>query len=148
MIQLQGDITKPSTATKIIEYFEGGLADCKHRLFLSLPFCVLMTSTVVVCDGAPDVTGLHDLDEFMQAQLLLAALSITLHILKPGGTFIAKIFRGRDVSLLYDQLGCFFEKVTCAKPRSSRNSSMGQPIIFPEHICFSADSSNDTKRHL
>ncbi|CAD6572942.1 MAG: Putative tRNA (cytidine(32)/guanosine(34)-2'-O)-methyltransferase [Cyphobasidiales sp. Tagirdzhanova-0007] len=111
VIQLQGDITKPSTATKIIEYFEGGLAD------------------LVVCDGAPDVTGLHDLDEFMQAQLLLAALSITLHILKPGGTFIAKIFRGRDVSLLYDQLGCFFEKVTCAKPRSSRNSSMEAFVV-------------------
>ena len=26
----------------------------------------------MVCDGAPDVTGLHDLDEYVQAQLLLA----------------------------------------------------------------------------
>ena len=54
------------------------------------------------------------------------ALNITLHVLRPGGTFIAKIFRGRDVTLLYDQLRCFFERVTCAKPRSSRNSSMGE----------------------
>lgn len=26
----------------------------------------------MVCDGAPDVTGLHDLDEYVQGQLLLA----------------------------------------------------------------------------
>ena len=25
-----------------------------------------------MCDGAPDVTGLHDMDEYIQAQLLLA----------------------------------------------------------------------------
>jgi len=33
---------------------------------------------------------------------------------------------GKDVSLLYAQLRLFFDKVTCAKPRSSRNSSIGE----------------------
>ena len=45
----------------------------------------------MICDGAPDVTGLHDIDEFIQAQLLLAALNITTHVLKLGGTFVAKV---------------------------------------------------------
>lgn len=58
--------------------------------------------------------------------MLLAALNITTHILKPNGTFVAKIFRGRDVSLLYSQLRIFFPRVTIAKPRSSRNSSIGK----------------------
>ncbi|KAM0791389.1 putative tRNA (cytidine(32)/guanosine(34)-2'-O)-methyltransferase, variant 2 [Microbotryomycetes sp. NB124-2] len=111
VIQIEGDITKTSTAEAIIGHFKGDRAD------------------LVVCDGAPDVTGLHDLDEFVQAQLLLAALNITLHVLRPGGTFVAKIFRGRDVTLLYDQLRCFFERVTCAKPRSSRNSSMEAFVV-------------------
>ena len=36
---------------------------------------------LVVCDGAPDVTGLHDMDEYVQAQLLLAVSSLLmLHI--------------------------------------------------------------------
>ncbi|KPP57786.1 hypothetical protein Z043_124453, partial [Scleropages formosus] len=52
--QIQGDITKTSTAQEIIKHFEGQPAD------------------IVVCDGAPDVTGLHDVDEYIQAQLLLA----------------------------------------------------------------------------
>lgn len=30
----------------------------------------------MVCDGAPDVTGLHDLDEYIQGQLLLAVCEL------------------------------------------------------------------------
>jgi tRNA (cytidine32/guanosine34-2'-O)-methyltransferase len=106
-----GDITSAHTAENIIKFFDDDRAD------------------LVVSDGAPDVTGLHDVDEYMQAQLLLAALNITTHILKPNGTFVAKIFRGRDVSLLYSQLRCFFEEVTIAKPKSSRNSSIESFVV-------------------
>ena len=83
---LVGDITAQETAEQIVGHFRGDLAD------------------LVVCDGAPDVTGLHDIDEYMQAQLLLAALNITTNVLRVGGNFVAKIFRGRDVSLLYSQV--------------------------------------------
>ncbi|XP_042634896.1 putative tRNA (cytidine(32)/guanosine(34)-2'-O)-methyltransferase [Cyprinus carpio] len=114
--QIQGDITKISTAQEIIQHFEGQSAD------------------LVVCDGAPDVTGLHDVDEYIQAQLLLAALNITTHVLKPGGNFVAKIFRGKDVTLLYSQLKIFFSSVTCAKPRSSRNSSI-EAFVVCQNYC-------------
>ena len=105
-----GDITAQATAEKIISHFNG-YAD------------------LVICDGAPDVTGLHDIDEYMQAQLLLAALNITSNTLRLGGNFVAKIFRGKDVSLLYSQLRCFFEEVTIAKPKSSRNSSIESFVV-------------------
>merc|ERR1711942_464912 len=115
VIQMQGDITKLATANKIVEHFSGGEAD------------------LVVCDGAPDVTGLHDIDEYIQAQLLLAALNITTHVLKPGGDFVAKIFRGKDITLLYAQLKLFFPRVTCAKPRSSRHSSIEAFVVCQEY---------------
>ncbi|EJW83021.1 cell division protein [Wuchereria bancrofti] len=105
IIQLQGDITEACTAKKIISYLEGSKAD------------------LVICDGAPDVTGLHALDEYMQSQLVLAALNIATFVLKEAGTFVAKIFRARDITLLYAQLKIFFKEVYCAKPRSSRQSS-------------------------
>ncbi|CAH1389194.1 unnamed protein product [Nezara viridula] len=111
VVQIQGDITKASTANLIINQFQGEFAD------------------LVVCDGAPDVTGLHDIDEYIQAQLLLAALNITTHILKPKGSFIAKIFRGKEISLLYSQLRIFFKRVTIVKPRSSRNSSIESFVL-------------------
>ena len=50
------------------------------------------------------VTGLHDMDEFVQSQLILAALTVVTHVLKPGGSFVAKVFRGKDASLLYSQV--------------------------------------------
>ena len=75
------------------------------------------------------ISGLHDIDEYIQAQLLLAALNITTHILKPNGTFVAKIFRGKDITLLFQQLSLFFEDVTVAKPRSSRNSSIESFVV-------------------
>lgn len=106
VIQVQGDITSARTAEVVIKHFDGCKAD------------------LVVCDGAPDVTGLHDMDEFVQSQLILAALTIVTHVLRVGGKFIAKIFRGKDTSLLYCQLKMFFSTVTFAKPKSSRNSSI------------------------
>ncbi|XP_061578170.1 putative tRNA (cytidine(32)/guanosine(34)-2'-O)-methyltransferase [Cololabis saira] len=115
VMQIQGDITKVSTAQEIIRHFEGEPAD------------------LVVCDGAPDVTGLHDVDEYIQAQLLLAALNITTHVLKPKGMFVAKIFRGKDVTLLYSQLKIFFRSVTCAKPCSSRNSSIEAFVVCQDY---------------
>ncbi|CDR47634.1 CYFA0S35e00430g1_1 [Cyberlindnera fabianii] len=108
---LQADITHPKTLSKILDIFGGEPAD------------------FVCSDGAPDVTGLHDLDEYIQAQLILAALQLTTCLLRPGGSFVAKIFRGRDIDLMYSQLGFLFEKVICAKPRSSRGTSLEAFIV-------------------
>ncbi|XP_012235646.2 tRNA (cytidine(32)/guanosine(34)-2'-O)-methyltransferase-like [Linepithema humile] len=115
VIQLQGDITNTKTAEQIIAHFDNTQAD------------------LVVCDGAPDVTGLHDMDIFIQSQLLLAALNITTHILRPGGTFVAKIFRAKDVSFLYAQLRIFFPYVYCTKPSSSRNSSIEAFVVCKDY---------------
>ncbi len=83
----------------------------------------------MVCDGAPDVTGLHDMDEYVQAQLVLAALNVACLLLKEGGCFVAKIFRGREITLLYDQLSIFFNDVQAVKPRSSRASSLEAFVV-------------------
>ncbi|KAI9914787.1 hypothetical protein PsorP6_008555 [Peronosclerospora sorghi] len=111
VVQLQGDITHKVTADEIVAQFHGQKAQ------------------VVVSDGAPDVLGLYDLDEYLQAQLVLAGLNISLQILEDGGTFVAKIFRGKEVSLLYAQLLRFFSEVTCAKPKTSRNSSFESFVV-------------------
>lgn len=66
-------------------------------------------STCSHCDLVCAVTGLHDMDEFVQAQLILAALTIVTHVLKPGGTFVAKVFRGKDIGLLYSQVQAYLD---------------------------------------
>ena len=109
---IQGDITSYDTARSILSPFQTKRAE------------------LVICDGAPDVTGLHDLDEYLQAQLLIMAVKITTHVLVEGGTFVAKIFRGRHASQLYAQLRLLFERVSIAKPTSSRNSSLESFVVW------------------
>ena len=113
---MQGDITSVKTAESIVDQFQG------HR------------AELVVCDGAPDVTGLHDVDEYLQGQLLLAAMLISTHVLCEGGTLVAKIFRGRNVGFLYAQLRLLFERVSVAKPSSSRNSSLESFVVCQNFI--------------
>jgi 23S rRNA U2552 (ribose-2'-O)-methylase RlmE/FtsJ len=108
---IKGDITSESVARQVIDYFHPHKAD------------------LVVSDGAPDVTGLHEIDEYMQAQLMFAVLSITTHILRTGGSFCAKIFRADCYSLLHDQLSIFFEYVTLIKPASSRAASAEHFVV-------------------
>ena len=45
-----------------------------------------------------------DAQTHSQAQLLLAAFRITARVLRRGGAFVAKIFRGRDIDLLFAQV--------------------------------------------
>lgn len=111
VIQIRGDITSKETSQQVIDAMEGKKAD------------------LVISDGAPDVTGLHDLDEYMQSQLVFSAFNIACFMLKEGGTFMAKIFTGRDIQDLYASLSPFFETVTSMKPRASRVASLESFIV-------------------
>ena len=106
VVVLQGDITSAPTVAAICAQFPAG-----------------ERADLVVCDGAPDVTGLHDLDCYLQSQLLYAALSTATLVLRPGGDFVAKVFKQRDASLLLTQMSAFFADVCVAKPPASRSSS-------------------------
>ena len=116
VICMQGDITSVDTAHAILREFDNQKAD------------------LVVCDGAPDVTGLHDVDDYLQGQLLLSALALATHLLRDGGTFVAKIFRHKDVGLLYAQLRLVFRRVSIAKPSASRNSSSEAFVVCEDFI--------------
>ncbi|KAK8919680.1 putative tRNA (cytidine(32)/guanosine(34)-2'-O)-methyltransferase [Metarhizium anisopliae] len=124
IITLQADITHPATVPLLLAALDPG-RDAQRAAEGKASHPV----DLVLSDGAPDVTGLHDLDIYVQSQLLFAALNLALCVLKPGGKFVAKIFRGRNVDVLYAQLKIFFEKVVVAKPRSSRASSMEAFIV-------------------
>lgn len=88
---------------------------------------------LVLCDGAPDVTGIHDLDEYFQTELLLAALNITTKIAKVGGKFIGKCFRSEDTGYLVRHFKKYFERVMLVKPKSSRDSSI-ECFIYCENM--------------
>ncbi|KAL4971126.1 tRNA methyltransferase TRM7 [Aspergillus stella-maris] len=146
---LQADITHPSTIPLLLraldpEAYESTTSSTPHAVRQPHPV------DLVISDGAPDVTGLHDLDIYIQSQLLYSALNLALGVLRPGGKFVAKIFRDRDVDLLYSQLRTVFERVSVAKPRSSRASSLEAFIVCEGFIPPSIHENmlgTDTLRH-
>ncbi|KAM0189246.1 hypothetical protein ACHAPC_003252 [Botrytis cinerea] len=123
IITLRADITHPATIPLLLSALDSSYDPKSLSQQASNPV------DLVISDGAPDVTGLHDLDIYVQSQLLFAALNLALCVLRPGGKFVAKIFRGRNVDLLFAQLKIFFERVVVAKPRSSRASSVEAFIV-------------------
>jgi len=75
------------------------------------------------------VTGFHDIDQYIQSQLIVAALNISNLVMKGKGIFLAKIFKGNDVKFLYSQFKLFFNSVYIIKPKSSRSSSVEAFIV-------------------
>ncbi len=123
---LKGDITHPSTIPRILQALDPETDTTPSSTTTPSPPASV---DIVLSDGAPDVTGLHDFDIYIQAQLLFSALDLAQRVLKPGGKFVAKIFRGKDVDLIYAQLKVLFERVRVAKPRSSRASSVEAFVV-------------------
>ena len=128
---LRADITHPTTVKRLLDALDPPDPDAIDPLPRTAP---TQPVDLMLSDGAPDVTGLHDLDIYVQSQLLWAALNLALCVLKPGGTFVAKIFRAGDVDLLYAQLRVVFKNVTVAKPRSSRASSIEAFIVCQDFV--------------
>ncbi|KAK7197573.1 FtsJ-like methyltransferase [Novymonas esmeraldas] len=142
---VQGDITSEATATEIIRVLNapepGAAGSCSRREDGDEqdgdsaqpppppPPPEPRKADIVLCDGAPDVTGMHELDEYLQHHLLLAALHITVFVLRPGGSFVAKMFRGPNTPFLIAKSELFFHQVRVVKPTSSRNASMESFIV-------------------
>ena len=118
---IKGDITRQDTIEKILSNFNDEKID------------------VVIFDGAPDVTGLIDVDMYMQVELIIFALVIVMKLLKKGGIFVAKMFKVGAVDdmkeiirdnlyavksdFYYEKVKILFDNVFYFKPSSSRASS-------------------------
>jgi tRNA (cytidine32/guanosine34-2'-O)-methyltransferase len=109
-----GDITRQSTLLQIIETAQNNLID------------------LIMCDGAPDVTGLNEFDVYIQSQLVLSALNISIRMLKEGGIFVSKLFKGKHTNKVLQIFKKFFKKVTLAKPLACRNATFESFLVGEE----------------
>ena len=118
--QLQGDITSPEVADKIRSMVGEGGAD------------------LVVCDGAPDITGLHDLDEWCASSLVQSALELASTLLKKGGSFVCKVMivdasRPTQETLLYSQLRALFGEVLTFQTPNNRHQASNTKDSCTQH---------------
>ena len=78
----------------------------------------------VASDMAPNATGTHALDHEAIIQLVYAAFTFSIQVLRPGtGNFLTKIWDGSRSSELNQQLEKFFLRVDRVKPDASRCDS-------------------------
>ncbi len=78
---------------------------------------------VVLSDMAPATTGSKGLDAARSFQLCQTALNIAEMVLKPGGSFMCKIFQGEEFKEFSDIVRNRFKRHRIFKPRSSRKES-------------------------
>lgn len=83
----------------------------------------------VLSDMAPSTTGRKDLDAARSEQLCEMALYVADRALRPGGSFVCKIFQGPGFQAFYESVRARFEFMKIFKPESCRKDSREIYII-------------------
>lgn len=84
---------------------------------------------VVLSDMAAAATGETQVDHLRIMGLAEAAHDFARKVLKPGGTFVAKVLRGGTERTLLDMLKKDFAKVRHVKPEASRADSAEMYVV-------------------
>lgn len=84
---------------------------------------------VVLSDMAAVTTGHKQTDHLRTMALCEAALDFAKKVLKPGGSFVAKVLRGGTESTLLDDMKKQFKTVKHMKPPASRSESTEMYVI-------------------
>jgi len=102
---IQGDFTEETIYQQIVE----SLGDKKVD--------------VVVCDMAPNISGVNTTDQYASIYLVELALDMVRNVLVPGGSFCAKVFQGVGYEEYVKDVRRSFDKVIVRKPAASRPRS-------------------------
>lgn len=78
---------------------------------------------LVMSDMAPNITGTKAVDQPRSMYLVELALDMARRVLKPGGSFICKVFQGEGFDDFVKDARNSFERVRVFKPEASRSGS-------------------------
>jgi 23S rRNA (uridine2552-2'-O)-methyltransferase len=78
---------------------------------------------VVLSDMAPKTTGIRLTDQARSMELCELALDVARKFLKPGGSFVCKLFHSDDFGRLRDEIKKSFERFEAIRPDSTRKIS-------------------------
>jgi 23S rRNA (uridine2552-2'-O)-methyltransferase len=84
---------------------------------------------VVLTDMAPNTTGHRATDHLRIMALAEAAYEFASQVLRPGGSFVAKVFQGGTEQELLKRLKADFATVKHIKPPASRKDSAEQYVV-------------------
>ena len=78
---------------------------------------------VVLSDMAPSTTGNRLGDQTRSFELFMRAADVAIALLKPGGTFVGKIFMGEDLPIARTHVRKHFETERLIRPEGTRQVS-------------------------
>lgn len=102
---IEGDFTEQSVYDELIEALEGKWVD------------------LVISDMAPNLSGTKAIDQPKMMYLAELAMEFAVSVLKPGGTFVTKVFTGEGIDEYKKELRQHFAKIVVRKPKASRARS-------------------------
>ena len=102
---VQGDFTEQAVYDQIIAALGGEKVD------------------LVISDMAPNMSGNPAIDQPKSMYLVELALDMARSVLKPGGSFVAKVFHGEGFDDLLKDTRASFTAVRSRKPDASRGRS-------------------------
>ncbi len=108
---IQGDFNDDAVVAQLLEWLEGGKFD------------------LIISDIAPNLSGIDSADQAGSMYFLELALDTVRKTLKPGATFVAKMFQGSGSDEYVKELRKSFEKVLIRKPAASRAQSREVYIV-------------------
>ncbi|UKJ88219.2 tRNA-2'-O-ribose methyltransferase [Theileria orientalis] len=127
---LRGDITDPKVLNQVQNLFIENVTRNVSDVFDgNIPEELKRNAQLITCDGAPDVSGLHETDAFLQSSLIKSALSVCYSLLDTDGTFVCKTFFGSTDAPMFREVSTFFDYCTIFKPPSSRRNSFEHFIV-------------------
>jgi 23S rRNA (uridine2552-2'-O)-methyltransferase len=108
---IQGDFTEAKVYDDILNTLNGDKVD------------------VVVSDMSPNLSGVNTTDQYSSIYLVELALDMARNVLKPGGSFCAKVFQGVGYEEYAKEVRKSFDKVVVRKPAASRARSREVYIV-------------------
>jgi 23S rRNA (uridine2552-2'-O)-methyltransferase len=102
---IQGDFTAEAVLNQVLERLGGQKAD------------------LVLCDIAPNISGVDSADQAASIYLVELGLDFARQALEPRGDFVVKVFQGAGSDAYLKEVRSSFEKVLVRKPAASRSRS-------------------------
>jgi len=102
---IEGDFTSPETLVRVTRAIQDAKVD------------------LVMSDVAPNITGSRAVDQPRAMQLAEDALELCRTMLRPGGSFLVKLFQGEGFETFVEVTRTQFQKVRLIKPKASRPES-------------------------
>ena len=102
---IEGDFTEQAVYEELMEALDGKWVD------------------LVISDMAPNISGMKAVDQPKMMYLAELALEFAVNVLKPGGTFLTKVFNGEGIDEYKKELRQHFAKIIVRKPKASRARS-------------------------